>query len=110
VGQSKGATETDSDLTAGGDDDNSAELTSASQGGGGAAGAASRANPKAAFVQAKTKVLKHLSTQHLISHTLPVVISLKHCLEAIKSPLQVTPVYSVVLNEFFAYFSKNYQI
>lgn len=48
------------------------------------------ANPKAAFVRAKSKVLQKLSTQHLISHTLPVVISLKHTLEATKSSLQVT--------------------
>lgn len=37
---------------------------------------------------AKTKVLKTLSKQHLISHTLPVVSSLKHALEAARSPLQ----------------------
>lgn len=57
----------------------------------GAAGAdvAGGNNAKAAFVRAKSKVLKKLSTQHLISHTLPVIISLKHVLEASKSPLQV---------------------
>lgn len=49
----------------------------------------SGANPKAAFVRAKSKVLQKLSTQHLVSHTLPVVISLKHTLEATKSSLQV---------------------
>ncbi len=47
------------------------------------------ANPKAAFARAKSKVLQKLSTQHLVSHTLPVVISLKHTLEASKSALQV---------------------
>ena len=46
-------------------------------------------NPKTAFVRAKCKVLQKLSTQHLVSHTLPVVISLKHILETTKSPLQV---------------------
>lgn len=29
-----------------------------------------------------------MSTQHLVNHVLPVVISLKHVLEATKSPLQ----------------------
>lgn len=52
--------------------------------------AANGGNPKAAFVRAKSKVLQKLSTQHLISHTLPVVISLKHSLEATKSSLQVS--------------------
>lgn len=51
-------------------------------------GAGVAANPKAAFARAKSKVLQKLSTQHLISHTLPVVISLKHALEIAKSPLQ----------------------
>jgi len=55
----------------------------------GEAAAQGGANPKAAFVRAKSKVLQKLSTQHLISHTLPVVISLKHTLEATKSSLQV---------------------
>ncbi len=32
--------------------------------------------------------MKTLSSQHLVSHVLPVVMSLKHCLEATKSPLQ----------------------
>ena len=54
---------------------------------------ANAANPKAAFARAKSKVLQKLSTQHLVSHTLPVVISLKHTLEASKSALQV---YSVI--------------
>jgi hypothetical protein len=50
---------------------------------------AAASNPKAAFVRAKSKVLQKLSTQHLVSHTLPVVISLKHVLETTKSSLQV---------------------
>ena len=45
-------------------------------------------NTKTAFIRAKTKILQKLSTQHLVSHTLPVVISLKHCLETTKSSLQ----------------------
>ncbi len=35
-----------------------------------------------------SQVLKTITSQHLISHTLPVLISLKHVLEATKSPLQ----------------------
>ena len=42
-----------------------------------------------ALEKAKTKVLKKLSVQHLVSHVLPVVISLKHILEEFKSGLQV---------------------
>ncbi|KAJ1404625.1 non-SMC mitotic condensation complex subunit 1-domain-containing protein, partial [Ochromonadaceae sp. CCMP2298] len=45
-------------------------------------------NPKAAFGRAKSRVLQQLSTQHLVSHTLPVVLSLKHALEGGQSPLQ----------------------
>lgn len=61
------------------------------------------ANPKAAFVRAKSKVLQKLSTQHLVSHTLPVVISLKHVLESGKSPLQGT------LMEFLVHLVKNHK-
>lgn len=43
---------------------------------------------KAAFTSAKNKVLKKLSLQHLIDHILPVVFSLKHALENVRSPLQ----------------------
>lgn len=60
-------------------------------------------NAKAAFVRAKSKVLKKLSTQHLVSHTLPVIISLKHVLEATKSPLQGT------LMEFLVSLVKNHK-
>lgn len=41
-----------------------------------------------ALAAAKSKILKSLSSQHLVSHLLPVVMSLKHCLEQFKSPLQ----------------------
>jgi hypothetical protein len=58
-------------------------------------GGAVASNPKAAFVRAKSKVLQKLSTQHLVSHTLPVVISLKHVLETTKSSLQVLHNYSL---------------
>lgn len=34
------------------------------------------------------QVLKTITSQHLIAHTLPVVISLKHVMESTKSPLQ----------------------
>ena len=43
---------------------------------------------KAAVAKAKSIVLKKLSRQHLVGHLLPVVMSLKHILEAGKSPLQ----------------------
>ena len=46
-------------------------------------------NKSAAIIQVKTKILKQLSSQHMVGHLLPVVVSLKHCLEARKSPLQV---------------------
>ena len=48
-----------------------------------------KAAATAAMQKAKTRVLKKLSLQHLVSHILPVVTSLKHSLEACKSPLQV---------------------
>ena len=35
-------------------------------------------------------MLKKLSRQHLMSHVLPVLVSLKHALEAAKSRLQVS--------------------
>jgi hypothetical protein len=54
-------------------------------------------------VRAKSKVLQKLSTQHLVSHTLPVVISLKHVLEGTKSPLQGT------LMEFLMSLVKNHK-
>lgn len=41
-----------------------------------------------AATRAKTKVLKTISRQHLVNHVLPVVMSLKHALETVKSPLQ----------------------
>jgi len=41
-----------------------------------------------AATRAKTKVLKTISRQHLVNHVLPVIVSLKHTLETIKSPLQ----------------------
>ena len=43
---------------------------------------------RTAFQQAKTKVLKKLSVQHLVDHILPVVSSLKHFLESANSPVQ----------------------
>lgn len=51
-------------------------------------GAPTEESARAAFNQAKTKVLKKLSVQHLVDHILPVVSSLKHALEAVKSPAQ----------------------
>ncbi len=44
---------------------------------------------KAAVAKAKSIVLKKLSRQHLVGHVLPVIMSLKHALESVKSPLQV---------------------
>jgi hypothetical protein len=41
-----------------------------------------------AIEKAKTKILKKLSLQHLLSHILPTVSSLKHVLEGINSYLQ----------------------
>ena len=75
VGQKKGGADDGDDLA----EDEAADATAG----------ANAANPKAAFARAKSKVLQKLSTQHLVSHTLPVVISLKHTLEASKSALQV---------------------
>jgi hypothetical protein len=46
------------------------------------------ANGQAAVAKAKSQVLKKLSKQHLVSHLLPVVASLKHTLESFKSPIQ----------------------
>jgi hypothetical protein len=89
VGQKKGAAE---------DGDDADEDATAGDGVNGGA-----ANPKAAFVRAKSKVLQKLSTQHLVSHTLPVVISLKHVLEGTKSPLQGT------LMEFLMSLVKNHK-
>ena len=77
MGHKKSGAEDGDDLA---EEDTSADATAAG---------ASAANPKAAFAKAKSKVLQKLSTQHLVSHTLPVVISLKHTLEASKSVLQV---------------------
>eukprot|EP01038_Epipyxis_sp_PR26KG_P004398 gene4398-6220_t len=53
-----------------------------------------------ALANAKSKVLKKLSSQHLINHMLPVILSLKHTLEGIRSPLQgVLMDYIVQLNK-----------
>jgi hypothetical protein len=41
-----------------------------------------------AVAKAKTKVLVKISRQHLVSHVLPVVMSLKSALESVRSPLQ----------------------
>lgn len=41
-----------------------------------------------AVAKAKTKVLIKISRQHLVSHVLPVVMSLKSALESVRSPLQ----------------------
>eukprot|EP01032_Pedospumella_encystans_P013832 gene13832-15908_t len=76
VGQKKGGADDGDDLA----EEDPADATAGSN----------AANPKAAFARAKSKVLQKLSTQHLVSHTLPVVISLKHTLEASKSALQGT--------------------
>ena len=51
-------------------------------------GNAAKQTAKLAMIQAKSKILKSLSSQHMVEHMLPVVVSLKHCLEAAKSPLQ----------------------
>jgi len=42
----------------------------------------------ASLTLAKSKVLKTISKQHLLSHTIPIVCSLKHVLEKNRSPLQ----------------------
>ena len=49
------------------------------------------------------QVLKKLSRQHLVSHVLPVVMSLKHLLEQRKSPLQVCNNYYQYTVCLFAY-------
>jgi condensin-2 complex subunit D3 len=57
----------------------------------GAGGSGKHKTGKAAVAAAgmsKIKVLAALSNQHLVNHVLPVIVSLKHCLEAAKSPLQ----------------------
>lgn len=41
-----------------------------------------------AINKAKSKVLRVLSKQHMMNHILPVVMSLKHTLESMRSPLQ----------------------
>lgn len=51
-------------------------------------GAQDKKGRAAGLAGAKSKVLKSLSKQHLVAHTLPVVASLKHVLEAARSPLQ----------------------
>ena len=43
---------------------------------------------KAAVAKAKATVLKKVSRQHMIEQVLPVVCSLKHTLESLRSPLQ----------------------
>jgi hypothetical protein len=53
-----------------------------------ASGAPTEESARAAFHNAKNKVLKKLSVQHLVDHILPVVSSLKHALESVKSPAQ----------------------
>jgi hypothetical protein len=47
-----------------------------------------RGSQKAAVAKARSLVLKKLSKQHLVSHVMPVIISLKHSLEKNNSPLQ----------------------
>lgn len=42
----------------------------------------------ALLAKAKTKILKQLSKQHMIDTIVPVLSTLKHTLEAVKSPLQ----------------------
>lgn len=54
-----------------------------------------------ALNNAKTKVLKKISVMHMIEHMLPVVTSLKHTLESIKSPVQKS------LMEYLIYLIKN---
>lgn len=53
-----------------------------------AGGGAQDKRGAAGLAGAKSKVLKSLSKQHLVAHTLPVVASLKHVLEAARSPQQ----------------------
>eukprot|EP00981_Chlorochromonas_danica_P001745 scaffold377_cov212-Ochromonas_danica.AAC.1 len=45
-------------------------------------------NTNTALTAAKNKVWKSLTSQHLVAHTLPVLLSLKHILESRRSPLQ----------------------
>jgi condensin-2 complex subunit D3 len=71
-----------------GEDGEEEEATNAAAAAGEAKGKGAGKNKPNSLAGAKTKVLKTLSKQHLISHTLPVVSSLKHALEAARSPLQ----------------------
>jgi hypothetical protein len=48
-------------------------------------------------------MLKSITSQHMISHTLPVIMSLKHILENIKSPLQGA------LMDFFIHLMKQHR-
>lgn len=63
----------------------------------------SSAQANQALAAAKSKILKSLSSQHLVSHLLPIVMSLKHCLEQFKSPLQGS------LMEYLIYLVKSHK-
>ena len=64
------------------------DLMAGSEGGHEGGKASGKGGVAAVMIQAKCKILKKLSSHHMVEHLLPVIVSLKHCLEQWKSPLQ----------------------